>query len=329
MKRAIFFIILMLLPTAAILADELVIYSGRSDKFVKPVVEEFSRQTGIKVILHSAESSALVNKLKLEGERTDADLFISNDAGNLQAGSDLALFAELPENITNAIPANFKAADRTWLGLSARARVLVVNTQSDAAGQLDSVFDLARADMKDKIAITSSANGSFIAGVTVYMEQAGKEKTLSWLKGVADNAGRNIFNKHSKVVNAVAKGKVAVGLVNHYYIYRHLAADPAAPIKIVLPDQDGMGIAWNVAGVAVSKYSKRKPAALKLVAFLASQQGQKIFAEVNKEYPTRADVATDKDIPALASLKIADVPMSKLGTLRNATIDLIEKSGLP
>ena len=72
--------------------DDLVIYSGRSDKFIKPAVDAFTHETGIKVILHSANSTALLNKLRIEGTRTQADLYVSNDAGNLQLGSNLGLF---------------------------------------------------------------------------------------------------------------------------------------------------------------------------------------------------------------------------------------------
>jgi len=312
-----------------VVAEELVVFSGRKDKFIKPVAKEFTRQTGIEVLLHTAKSTALLNKLKLEGERTDADLYISNDAGNLQKGSDLDLFQALPSELSQKIPANYRAADGTWLGLSARARVLVVNTKSDLAGQVNSVFDLADPKLKNKIAITHSANGSFIAGVTVYMLKQGDEQTLNWMKGLNENAGRNIFNKHSRVVKAVAKGKADVGLVNHYYIYRHLAKNPNAPIEIVVPDQgDGMGVAWNVAGVAISKHTKKKDAAIKFVEFLVSEKGQQMFSEVNKEYPTLPNVKTAAEIPKLANMKVSDVAMAKLGQNRNATIDLIEKSGL-
>lgn len=324
-----FIVVAIVFPVIAI-ADELVVFSGRKDKFIKPVAEEFTRQTGIKVLLHTAKSTALLNKLKLEGERTDADLYISNDAGNLQKGADLGLFKVLPSRITQTIPKNYRAEDGTWLGLSARARVLVVNTKSALADQVHSVFDLADLKLKDKIAITHSANGSFIAGVTVYMLKKGEQKTLEWMKGLKENAGRYVYNKHSKVVKAVASGRVEVGLVNHYYIYRHLAKHPDAPIKIVIPDQgdEDIGVAWNVAGVAVSKYSKKMDEAIKFVEFLASAKGQQMFSEINKEYPTLKNVKTAEEIPALSTMKVADVAMSKLGSERNATIDLIEKSGL-
>jgi iron(III) transport system substrate-binding protein len=323
----------LLVPQSAMLFAEenLVIYSGRSDKFVKPVIAEFTRQTGITVTLHTGTSTALLNKLKIEGNRTDADLFLSNDAGTLQRGSELRLFRYMREKLISPVSPVLRAPDNSWVGLSARARVLVVNTNGPWANQKLSVFDLAKPEFKDKLGITNSTNGSYIAGVTVYMESVGKKKTLQWLEGMKANVDGKVFNKHSKIVKAVAKGKKQVGLVNHYYIYRHLAKHPDAPIKIVLPDQgkDEIGIAWNVAGIAISRYSKNLSAAKKLVAFLISETGQKQFAEVNLEYPTRKNIAAHSSVPAAGSYKIADIPMAALGRHRNKTIDLIEKVGMP
>lgn len=315
----------------AFAAEELVVYSGRSDKFIKPVIKRFTEQTGIKVILHSAKSTALINKLQLEGEQTNADLFISNDAGNLQIGTQRGLFQPIPQAVVAVVPENFRAPDNSWTGLSARARVLVANTNATNIGNLKSVFDLADPALKNRLAITNSTNESYIAGTTVYMLASDREKTLQWLKGMKSNVGSDVFNKHSKIVKAVAKGKKDVGLVNHYYIYRHLAKNPDAPIRIILPDQqqDQMGVAWNVAGIAISKYTRKKQAAVKLVQFLVSEKGQKMFSEANREYPVRSNVPSAPEIPPAKEFKIAAVPMSELGKQRNATIDLIEEAGMP
>ncbi len=333
MKRLIAFSLVLasLFATAAMAGEDLVIYSGRSDKFVKPVVKAFTEKTGIHVTLHSAKSTALLNKLRLEGERTEADLYLSNDAGNLQRGSDLGLFQPIPADLATRIPANYRASDNTWLGLSARARVLVVNTHSPLAKQLHSVFDLAKPELRGRIGITNSANESFIAGVTVYMLTAGVDATRDWLKGLQRNAELNVFNKHSKIVKAVAKGQLEVGLVNHYYIFRHLAKHPKAPVRILIPDQgpDDIGVAWNVAGIAISKYSHHVDAAQRFVDFVSSPEGQRIFAEVNREYPTRPGVPTAPEIPPADSIKVADVPMEKLGELRNATLDLLQEVDMP
>ncbi|TDY04293.1 extracellular solute-binding protein [Thiohalophilus thiocyanatoxydans] len=330
-SRLILFLLSGLLTLQAAAADPLVIYSGRSDKFVKPVVEAFEKETGIEVLVHAGGSTALLNKLKLEGKRTDADLYISNDAGNLQKGSEMKLFRPVPEEIAGQIPANFRAPDNTWLGLSARARMLVANSEQSQTDFVDSVFDLADPRLKGKLAITHSGNESYIAGVTVYMLAAGKEVTRDWLQGMKENVGGSVFNKHSKIVNAVADGKKAIGLVNHYYIYRHLDQYPDAPLKVIPPDQgeDGMGVAWNVAGIAMSRHSQKSEAAEKFLDFVVSEKGQKMFAEVNREYPTRPGVPAADEVPPLDSYKVADVPMARLGEQRNATLDLIEQVGMP
>ncbi len=324
-------LVLGLFSSLAWSVDELVVYSGRSDKFIKPVVEQFTAQTGIKVIIHSGKSTGLLNKMRVEGKRTQADLFLSNDAGNLQKGSELGLFRPISSTLASEIPASLRAADNSWLGLSARARVLVVNKNAKEFGWVKSVFDLADPRLKDRLAITHSANGSYIAGVTVYMDAAGEQKVKSWLKGMQANVDGQVFNKHSKIVKAVADGQKAVGLVNHYYIYRHLAKSPDAPIAIVLPDQgeNEMGIAWNVAGIAISKHSNKQALAEKFVEYLVSDAGQKIFAEVNREYPARPGIAAAAEVPAAGSYKVASVPMAVLGHKRDATIDLIEAVGMP
>lgn len=312
-------------------AEELVIYSGRSDRFVKPVVEAFTAKTGIKVVLHSGSSTSLLNKLKLEGPRTTADIYISNDAGNLQKGSDLKLFKPVDAKLADRIPTNYRAMDNSWIGVSARARVLVVNKNQHDTDFVKSVFDLADPRLAGKLAITHSGNESYIAGVTVYMLKAGDEKTSAWLTGMKNNVNNSVFNKHSKIVKAVADGKKAIGLVNHYYIYRHLEKHPDAPILILLPDQGkkGMGVAWNVAGVAVSNYSQHMSSAEKFIDFVTSQAGQQLFASVNREYPTRPGVPAAPEVPAVGSYKIADVPMVDLGKYRNKTLDLIEAVGMP
>lgn len=333
MKRGLLTLIsfwILLAPGFSV-AEELIVFSGRSDKFIKPVIKEFTKQTGIKVVLHTGSSTALLNKLKLEGERTGADLYISNDAGNLQKGSDLGLFQPVDAKLAGVIPANLRAGDNSWLGLSARARVLVVNKNDHSADFVKSVFDLADSKLKDKLAITHSSNESYIAGATVYMRATDDKKLKSWLSGMKANVGNSVFNKHSKIVKAVASGRKSIGLVNHYYIYRHLAKNPDAPISIVMPDQgkDGMGVAWNVAGVAITKHTKKSKAANRLVEYFVSEQGQKMFAEVNREYPTRPSVPAASNVPKLTSYKVANVPMSDLGKYRNATLDIIESVGMP
>lgn len=311
--------------------DELVIYNGRSDQFVRPVADRFTEQTGIPVLLHAGSSTELLSKLRAEGSRTEADIYLSNDAGTLQLGEDAGLFSELPLLLTQVVPANYRGADNTWVGLSARARVLVINTERVADAAPASVFDLADPRWRGQLGITHSANESFVAGLSVYMASAGAEAAERWLRGVKANVGSDVYTRHGAVVADVAAGRRAVGLVNHYYVFRHLDRSPDAPLRIVVPDQgeDGLGVAWNLAGIAVSRHARNRAAAEAFVAFVLSEEGQRIFADANMEYPTRHDVAAHPALPAAADIRVADVPLGELASRRGPAIELIDRVGMP
>lgn len=312
-------VILGLLATSAN-ADDLTIYSGRSEKFVKPLIDNFSKKTGIKVNLTSGNSSMLLSLMSIEDKDTKADLYIANDAANLQRGSQFDLFAPLPKKILANTPKDWRASDDTWIGLSGRARVLVVNNNSEAGKKIDSVFDLADPRLKRKIAITRASNESFISGASAYRYLAGQQKVVSWLIGIRENAEGAIFRKHSQVVKAVASGRREIGLVNHYYVFRHLKKNPKAPIRVIMPDQNTIGAAWNMAGIALSKYSRDKEAALAFIAYLSSADGQEVFAQANKEFPANPKVKADPAVEALKKYTFARVPMEELGRNREPTV---------
>ena len=312
-------------------SEELLVYSGRKEKFVKPLIEEFTLQTGINVKLVSDNSSTLLSRLSLEDRKTEVDLYISNDAGNLHRGSIFGLFRKLPEDISTSIPAEHRSIENDWVGLSGRLRVLVVNNNSPFSGKINSVFDMAKPELKGRIGITKGSNESFIGGVTTYIGFAGKQQTSQWLSDIKVNTGDEVFKKHSKIVKAVADGKKDVGLVNHYYAYRHLKKHPDAPFKIVIPDQKktgNTGVAWNIAGIAISKFTDNAEAAEKLVKFLTSKEGQKMFAQANQEYPTRIDVPAASHITPFKDFKLASTSIEELGSQREKTIWEIQRVGL-
>jgi iron(III) transport system substrate-binding protein len=340
MKRLILLAVLVGLVAAALViaqermtapAEPLVIYTGRSDQFVRPLAEKFTAQSGIPVTLHAGSATELLNKLRVEGARTSADLYLSNDAGTLQIGEDEGLFVQLPLLLTQTVPANYRGRENTWVGLSARARVLVVNTGAEGVDALDSVFDLADPKWAGKLGVTSSTNESFVAGLSVYQALVGDERAEHWLRGVRENAGTEVYAKHGAIVTDVAAGRRAVGLVNHYYVYRHLAEHPDAPIRVIVPDQgdDQIGAAWNVAGIAISRHARNKEAAEAFVAFVLSDEGQRMFADANAEYPTKTGIAADERLPDAGSIKVADLPLAELAARRDAAIELIDKVGMP
>ncbi len=318
-------------PETVAATDKLTVYSGRAERLIKPVFDAFTAKTGIHIDLLSSGATELVNRLKVEGARSPADLLITNDAGSLEVARTAGLFRPIhaPE-IDQAIPPQFRAADNSWVGLSGRFWIVVYNTTMVKPGQIKSILELANPDWKDKIAVPNAGSEYLQAGVSVIRASIGDERTKPFLQGLRDNAGTQVYQKTSQIVEAVAKGQVALGVVNHYYVYRHLAAQPTAPLTIVMPDQEdgGIGAIMNVAGIGILKHSPRADSAKLLVEFLASPTGQKLFTELDKEYPLHPEVKADPALIDRKSFRAALVPLTKLAELREPTMQLIEQVGL-
>jgi iron(III) transport system substrate-binding protein len=311
--------------------DRLVVYSGRAERLIKPVLDAFQASSGIQIELLSSGTTELVNRLQAEGARTPADVLITNDAGSLERARELKLLqpVNLPD-VDRAIPATYRATDNSWIGLSGRLWVVVYNKNLTKPSDVASLLDLADPKWKDRIAIPNAGSEYLQAGVSVMKVVHGDARIKKFLEGLKANAGAQVYGKSSQIVEAVAKGQVALGVVNHYYMYRHLATAPDAPIALLVPDQqDGrMGAILNVAGVGITARTARLDAAKRLVAFLVSEAGQKQFADVNKEYPLRADVAADPALPDRKHLRTAAVPLTRLSELREPAMMLIESAGL-
>jgi iron(III) transport system substrate-binding protein len=312
-------------------ADRLVVYSGRAERLIKPVLDAFQAKTGIQVDLLSSGTTELVNRLQAEGDRTTADLLMTNDIGSLERARELGLLLPLGmKDVEQTIPSPFRAADGTWVGLSGRFWVLAYNTGLLKPSDVKSILELADPRWKGKVAIPNAGSEYLQAGVSVIKAVYGDERTRQFLQGLKANAGTSVYGKSSQIVEAVAKGQVAMGLVNHYYVYRHLAAHPEAPLAALMLDQQdtGMGAIMNAAGIGIIKHSRHLEAARRLVEFLISRDGQKMFADLNKEYPLRPDVVADPSLPKREGFRVTTVPLARLGELREPTMTLIEQAGL-
>ncbi|MBA2252990.1 MAG: extracellular solute-binding protein, partial [Nitrospirales bacterium] len=297
----------------------------------KPVLDAFQTKSGVHIDLLSSGSTELVNRLQAEGSRTSADVFITNEVGALERARELKLLAPLDAAmIDGKIPPAFRASDNTWVGLSGRIWIVVYNTALIKPADIQSILDLADPRWKGKLAIPNAGSEYLQAGVSVIQAAYGDQRTQQFLEGLKANAGTHVYGKSSQIVDAVAKGQAAVGLVNHYYIYRHLDAQPKAPIAPLITDQEegGMGAILNAAGVGIVAHSRHKDLAKRLVEFLESSEGQKMFADQNKEYPLNPEVPADPALPARQSFRTATVPLVKLGELREPTMALIERVGL-
>ncbi|HWF61282.1 MAG TPA: extracellular solute-binding protein [Nitrospira sp.] len=321
----------LIMPPIASAADKLTVYSGRAERLIKPVLDAFTAKTGIQIELLSSGTTELVNRMKAEGDRSPADVFITNDAGSLEMARAAGLFRPLNmREVERAIPPQFRASDNSWIGLSGRFWIIVYNTTMVKPDQITSLLDLADPKWKGKIAIPNAGSEYLQAGVSVIRASLGDDQTKKFLEGLRDNAGAQVYQKSSQIVDAVAKGQVAMGIVNHYYVYRHLAAQPTAPLAVVMPDQQegGIGAIMNVAGIGIIKHTPRVENAKLLVEFLVAQAGQKMFADLDKEYPLHPEVKADPALTERKRFRAALVPLARLAELREPTLLLIEQVGM-
>ncbi|MYA29151.1 MAG: extracellular solute-binding protein, partial [Nitrospira sp. SB0666_bin_27] len=252
-------------------------------------------------------------------------------AGTLERARELQLLqpAAIPD-LEETIPGRFRAPDNSWIGLSGRIWVVVYNTTMFRPGDISSILDFADPGWKGKIAIPSAGSVYLQTGVSVIRALKGDEITAGFLRGLKDNAGAFVYGKNRQIVAAVARGEVAAGLVNHYYINRHLAKHPDAPIAPLLTDQgdQGMGVVLNAAGAGITAHTKHLTQARALIRFLISPKGQRTFADVNKEYPLNSRVTAAPELLPLQSFQVASVPLSRLAELRDPTMTVIEDVGL-
>jgi iron(III) transport system substrate-binding protein len=311
--------------------ESVVVYSGRAERLIKPVLDHFEKTTGTTVQLLTAGSTELVNRLRAEGARTPADVFIANEAGALELARGLHLLQPITlPAVATTIPAPFRAPDNSWIGLSGRIWMIVYNTNLVDPSTIHSLLDLATPSWIGMLAIPSANSEYLQDGASIILAAKGKKQAEAFLQGIRDNAGHEVYGKTRQIVDAVAKGKVAVGIVNHYYIFRHLANDPQAPIAPLITDQaDGaMGAIMNVAGIGLTAHTAHVSAANQLIEFLMSPTGQKMFAHINKEYPVNAEVKADPELPPSSSFRTSTIPLIRLAELREPIIQEIQSLGL-
>lgn len=318
---------LMLLATGVACSsrDAVTIYSGRDEALVGPLLERFSEETDIPIDVKYGDSADLALEIEQAGDASPADVFLSQTPGAVEFLSEAGLLGTLPDDTSSAVDPRFTAEDGTWVGVTARQRVLVYNEELVSEDELpDSVLELTDAEFEGRVGVAPT-NGSFQDFVTALRQVEGDDAARAWLDGMAEN-GSPTYGDNSSIVDAVARGEIPMGLVNHYYNHRYLAEDPDAPSRnYVFPDGDiGSLLIPSTVSVLASSDDDR---AVELVDFLLTEESQRYFAEETFEYPLVDGVEPAADVPPLDSVQAPDVDIQSLGDLAT-TVDMIAESGL-
>lgn len=306
-------------------SGSITVYSGRGEALVKPLFEQFTKDTGITVNVKYGDSAQLATLLAEEGSASPADVFFPQDAGALGAIAKAGLFEKLPEATLTKVPAAYRAKDGTWVGVSGRARVIVYNTSLNPADLPTSVKQLTDPKWKGQVG-WAPTNGSFQSFVTALRKLEGDAAAEKWLRDMIANDVK-VYKDNRAIVSAVAAGEVKLGLVNHYYLWSFIKDQGegfAARNHYTAPGDPGTLV--NVAGVGLLKTSKNKPAAQAFIDYLLANAAQEYFVKQTYEYPLVAGMAADPRLPALDSLKPPAIDLSDLNDLQG-TLALLRKVG--
>jgi iron(III) transport system substrate-binding protein len=306
--------------------DPLTIYSGRDEALIGPLLEQFAEANDVDIDVRYGETADLALLIAEEGDNTPADVFLSQSPGAVGFLANEGLLGRLSADELSAVDARFESDDGRWIGLSARQRVLVYNEELVSEADLpESVLDLTDETYSGDVALAPT-NGSFQDFVTAMRQIEGEDVAAQWLSDMQDN-GSPTYADNSSIVDAVARGEVPMGLVNHYYNFRKLEEDPDAPSRnYVFPNGD-VGSLLIASTASILAGTDKQDEASTFIDYLLSDDAQQFYSDETFEYPLTEGAEPSADLPPLESLETPDIDLNDLGSLQE-TASLIEESGL-
>ena len=306
-------------------STELTIYSGRSEEFIAPFLAQWEQESGVKLNIRYADSAELAAQIREEGPNSPADIFLAQDAGSLGAVAREGLFIALPSSAGRDIASTYIAADRSWIGVTGRARVFAYNPEI-LTTLPQSITDLSQPVYKSQLGIAPT-NASFQAFVTAIMNSRGETFTQRWLESLVKNDVQ-IFPKNSAIVEAIDSGAISIGLVNHYYVWEvSQGLGRAINAKNGFFVSGDLGNMINVSGAGILKSSLKYATSESLINFLTSQKIQEDFVIKTLEYSLIANGKSPKGLPTLYAIGAPTVDLDSLTNIQK-TQELLIKVGL-
>ena len=318
------------LATSAIAQDKVNIYSYREPGLLDPLLKAFTSKTGIQTNVVFA-SAGLNERLAAEGINSPADLLLTTDVGRLSEAKAAGLTQPMGvAALSTAVPASYRDADGHWTGLTMRARVLYASKERVKQDAI-TYEDLADPKWKGKICIRSGQhvyNTSLLAAIIAEKGEAAAE---AWAKGLRDNLARKPAGGDREQVRDVHAGLCDIAIGNTYYMAAMLKSPEqkawADSVRIIFPNAKDRGSHVNISGVALTRNAPNRTAAIKLIEFLAGEEGQRIYADINNEYPVNPKVAVSTTVKSWGELKADPLPLDQISKNRKKASEIMDKVG--
>jgi len=322
-------------PAASASADEVNVYSARKEALIKPLLDEFTNQTGIDVNLVTGGADALLKRLEMEGMNSPADVVITVDAGRLHRARTSDLLQPVESDvIAAAVPKQYRDPENYWFGLSLRARPIMYATERVDPSELSTYEALADPEWRGRICIRSSNNIYNQSLVASMIAANGVEATEEWARGLVENMARPPQGGDRDQIRAAAAGECDVAVANTYYLGRMInnadddsAREAASKIAIHWPNQDGRGTHVNVSGIGVTRSARNMDQAVQLIEFLVNDESQAYYASSNYEYPVKDGVDWSDTLAAWGTFEADSINLSVLGENNPEAVKLMDRAG--
>ncbi len=316
-------------PTPAATA-EVVVYSARNEQLIKPVFDAYTQQTGVKVTFVTDKEGPLLERLKQEGQNTQADVFLTVDAGSLWQAAQQGVLQPVESAVLQKnVAEHLRDPGKRWFGLSARARSIFYNPTLVKPEELSTYQALADDKWAGKLCLRTSKKVYNQSLVAMMIAANGEADTEAMVRGWVENLAVAPFADDTKLLESIAAGECAVGIANTYYFGRLLKVKPDIAVKVFWPNQgEGQdGVHVNVSGAGVTTHAKHRDEAVKLIEWLSSTQAQNLFADSNMEYPVNWDVKPAPIVSSWGDFKPSMTNISKAGELQAQAVQLMDRVG--
>ncbi|WP_394240344.1 extracellular solute-binding protein [Halopseudomonas laoshanensis] len=307
-------------------AKELVVYSSRQEHLIKPVFELYTEQTGVKINYITDSEAPLMARLRAEGANTPADMFITVDAGNLWQAEQMGLFRAVKSDVIEGnIPSQYRAESGQWTGLSLRARTIVYSTERVDPADLSTYEALADDEWKGRLCLRTSKKVYNQSLVATMIETLGEERTTEVVKGWVANLETPVFSNDTSLMEAIDAGQCDVGIVNTYYFGRLHKDNPDVKVALFWPNQDDRGVHVNISGAGVTKHTKQPEEAIKFLEWMTTPEAQRIFADVNQEFPANESVEPSDEVAAWGDFKKDAINVEVAGRRQPEAVMLMDR----
>ncbi|UWQ03272.1 Fe(3+) ABC transporter substrate-binding protein [Aliiroseovarius crassostreae] len=310
-------------------ADEVNVYSYRQPELIQPLMDAFTKETGIDVNVAFLKKG-MIERLEAEGKRSPADLVLTTDISRLNGVVEADLTQPVQSETLEAnIPAEFRDPADQWFGLTSRARIVYASKDRVAEGDVTTYEDLADPKWKGRICTRSGTHSYTLALVSAYLKHHGAEATKTWLEGVKSNLARKPQGNDRAQVKAIWAGECDISIGNTYYMGKMLSDEEqkawANSVNVVFPVFEGDGTHVNLSGMALTKHAPNKDNAVKLMEFLSSPEAQEIYAAQNFEYPIAPGTEADDLVKSWGSFTADSLNLMEVAKERPAALKLVQE----